>query len=160
MFHKKILLRTDEEQLDFDSTKLLGSLIKNGNKNSAWKILSTSITTIANQRNIASRSVLPMAFHTLGRTQIEVRRVVRGVKRKKRILWIPFPIREKRQSFLKIKWLLQSVKDDKSRRTFSEKLTNELLGLIYDKKKSKVFGKKKEVRKLAISNRSNSHFRW
>jgi hypothetical protein len=35
MFHKKILLRTDEEQLDFDSTKLLGSLIKNGNKNSA-----------------------------------------------------------------------------------------------------------------------------
>jgi ribosomal protein S7 len=55
--------------------------------------------------------------------------------------------------------LLQSVKDDKSRRTFSEKLTNELLGLIYDKKKSKVFGKKKEVRKLAISNRSNSHFR-
>ena len=83
-----------------------------------------------------------------------------GKKKKKIINLIPFPVKARRQHFLKVKWILAGAKEDKKQTNFSEKILNEMWNILYDPKKSVSLAKRKEIRKQILENRSNSHFRW
>lgn len=139
--------------------RLLGSLIKKGNKVAAKRILTNSFLEISKKRKVSAYKILKRAFSRL-ENFVEIKKVPWGKKKKKRINLIPFPVKPKRQNFIKVKWILESAKEDTKKVNFSKKLSAELYNLMYDKKKSKALAKKKEVRKLVIANKSNSHFRW
>ncbi len=161
--------------------KFIGSLIKKGNKVAARNILTSAIKNIWRNISLKQReekkkknqkiqkgqrkvdieidTILSSAFKDL-KTHVEIKKIVRGVKRKMRITWIPFPLSRKRQTFLKIKWIIQAARENRKKIAFSEKLSDELWNLIFDKRKSKALSKKLETRKLILANKSNSHYRW
>lgn len=139
--------------------KFIGSLTKQGNKVAARNILTTAIKNVFLRKKMDIDYILASAFKDL-QTHVEIKKIVRGVKRKMRITWIPFPLSKKRQAFLKIKWIVQAARENRKNITFSEKLTNELWNLIYDKKKSKALAKKLESKDIILANKSNSHYRW
>jgi ribosomal protein S7 len=90
----------------------------------------------------------------------EIKKVTWGKGRKARTNLIPFPLKRKRQNFLKIKWILDSIKEDQRKVNLSLKLADELWNIKYNEKNSKALLKKKDIRKLVLANRSNSHYRW
>lgn len=139
--------------------KLLGSLVKKGNKVAARRILTNTLITISKKKRVSTFRILSKVFKKL-ENHIEVKRVTWGKGRKARVNLIPFPLKPKRQKFLKVKWLVGSAREDRKKVDFSEKLSAEMWNLLYDKKKSKALAKKKETRRLVLANRSNSHFRW
>lgn len=139
--------------------KFIGSLIKNGNKVAARNILTGAIKSIFLKKKMDIDYILASALKDL-QTHVEVKKIVRGVKRKMRITFIPFPLSRKRQVFFKIKWIIKAARENRKNIDFSQKLTDELLNLIYDKKKSKALAKKKESKDLILANKSNSHYRW
>lgn len=139
--------------------KFVGSLTKNGNKVAAKRILTTALQTISKKKKIPVYQLLPKVFKRLDNF-VEIKKVTWGRGRKVRYNFIPFPLKPKRQKFLKIKWLVESAKEETKSVNFSEKLAAEMWNLLFDKKKSKALAKKKEIRKLVLANRSNSHYRW
>lgn len=139
--------------------KFIGSLTKNGNKVAAKNILTSAIKNIFLKKKMDIDYILALALKDL-QTNVEVRKSVRGAKRKMRITLIPFPLSKKRQVFFKIKWIIKAAKENRKNISFSQKLTDELLNLIYDKKKSKALAKKKESKDAILANKSNSHYRW
>lgn len=139
--------------------KFVGCLTKKGNKVAAQRILKLALLKISAKKKVPSYSLLPKIFKKL-ENFVEVKKVTWGQGKKQRINLIPFPLKPKRQNFLKMKWIIDAAKEDKRKLPFSEKLATEVWNLLYDKKKSKAIAKKKEVRQLVLDNRSNSHFRW
>ncbi len=139
--------------------KLLGSLIKKGNKVAAKRILTNSFLDISRTKKVPVYKILKRVFSKL-ENFVEIKKVPWGKKKKKTINLIPFPVKPKRQSFIKVKWIVESAKEDTKKINFSKKLSTEMFNLLYDKKKSKALAKKKETRRLIIANKSNSHFRW
>ncbi len=139
--------------------KFLGSLIKKGNKVAAKRILTESFLDISKKKKIPVYKILNKVFSRL-ENYVEIKKIPWGKKKKKTVTLIPFPVKPKRQNFIKVKWILESAKEDTKKVNFSTKLSSEMYNLLYDKKKSKALAKKKEVRKLVIANKSNSHFRW
>ncbi len=111
------------------------------------------------KRVIGGYSLFNAAFSKLDNA-VEIKKVPWGKKKKKIINLIPFPVKARRQHFLKVKWILAGAKEDKKQTNFSEKILNEMWNILYDPKKSVSLAKRKEIRKQILENRSNSHFRW
>ena len=133
--------------------KLLGSLIKKGNKVTAKNILEDSFLKVSAQNHVPINRVLSKVFSKL-ETFIEVKKV----KRRKSIHLIPFPIKRHRQNFLKIKWLLKGAKEDTRKVNFSEKLSLEI-SKIFLNKKSTAVEERKYMEKQIFVNKSNLHYR-
>ncbi len=55
---------------------------------------------------------------------------------------------------------MDSIKEDNSKKSFKDKLVDELAGIILKDKYSKSIQKNKTITKQAILNRANTHFRW
>ncbi len=144
--------------------RFLGSLIKQGNKTAAKKILTTSLfdlsrTEAALKENVPCYRVLPNIFKKLN-NYVEVKKIPWGKKKQKKFNLIPFPLKPKRQVFYKIKWIVGASKEDVNKVPYSTKLFSEMYNVLYDPKKSKALIEKKRVNKEIFSSRSNSHFRW
>lgn len=135
-------------------TKFLGSLIKKGNKIAAKNVLDNSFIQISKTNKYPAHLVLRKVFSKLN-CYLEIKKI----KIRKKIHFVPFPLTSARQDFLKIKWILDSAKQDSRKVNFSEKISTEI-SKIFLNKKSNTLLKKKYINKTALSNKSNIHYRW
>ena len=134
--------------------KFLGSLIKNGNKPAAKRILDKSLEIVSERTRISPSFVLRKIFPKL-HCYLEIKKI----KIRKNIHIVPFPLTSKRQNFLKIKWILDYVKKNNRRVDMSQKLATEFINIIKNKK-AKILLTKNSINREAVANKSNLHYRW
>lgn len=135
--------------------KFLGSLIKKGNKIAASRILHEAFLKASKKTKYPVYRIFTRIFKKLD-TYVEVKKVTK----RKRTHCIPFPVKKKRNQFLKIKWILDAAKEDTRNIKFADKLSVEIINLLYKKKKSKVLARKKSVYKEVMKYKANAHYRW
>ena len=87
--------------------KFIGLLIRQGKKKCSKKILDTSFQIVSRKLNLSLDLILVKLFLKL-QCFLEIKKRKLG----KNFHLVPFPIKRRRQNFLKIKWLLQSVNED------------------------------------------------
>lgn len=132
----------------------LGFLTKKGNKTVARKILTETFFIVSNSIKLPLYLIFLKIFKSLN-TFIEVKKI----KSRKNLHIVPFPISFKRKLYLIVKMLMDSVKKNKNKISFSKKLSLEIINLL-KKNKTKSLELKKTNLKLAVLNRSKIHFRW
>lgn len=135
-------------------TKFLGSLIKKGNKVAAKRILDNSFI----QASTINKNSVHLNLHKIF-SKLTCFLEIKKIKIRKKIHFVPFPLTAERQDFLKIKWILESAKEDLRKVDFSQKIGSELKNILLNTK-SKTLSKKKYINKIALLNRSNIHYRW
>jgi len=134
-------------------TKFLGSLIKKGNKVAAKRILDSSFVKVSAKNKIPVYLILNKIF-----SKLDCFLEIKKIKIRKNLHIVPFPLNSRRQDFLKIKWILESAKEDLRKVDFSEKISSEISNILLNKK-SKILSKKDYIKKQALLNRSNIHYR-
>ena len=134
--------------------KFLGFLIKKGNKFKGKKILDETFLSVTAKTRHSKQVALMMLFRSLN-SFVEVKKV----RVRRRFVLVPFPISLKRRSYLIVKWIMQSIKKDRKKNSFSNKLAREIISILKN-----ASSKTKKLRRLnfsqALANRSNVHFRW
>jgi len=133
---------------------LLGSLIRKGKKTKAKMILDAAFKSVFYKTKILPRKILKLLTVKLG-SIIDVK----TLKIRKNTHMVPFAIKMKRSDYLLAKNLINSVKEDTTHRSITEKLSEELFSIIKNKP-CKSLTKHKEMLKQATMHRSNLHFRW
>lgn len=136
-------------------TKFLGSLTKKGNKNAAGRILREAFLKASKRTQFPVYRIFSRIFKGLD-TFVEVKKVTK----RKNTHFIPFPVKKKRNEFLKVKWILDATKEDTRSVKYSDKLYVEILNLLYQKKKSKVLARKRNINKEVLLHKANAHYRW
>jgi len=87
--------------------KFIGLLIRQGKKKCSKKILDTSFQIVSRKLNLPLELIFVKLFLKL-QCFLEIKKRKLG----KNFHLVPFPIKHRRQNFLKMKWLLQSVNED------------------------------------------------
>jgi ribosomal protein S7 len=134
--------------------KLLGSLIKKGNKIKAKSILDSAFYELSNTTGYSINLLLIKLFVKLN-TFVETKTV--RIRRRRHL--VPFSIGLKRRSYLITKWLMEAVKENHQKIPVSKKIVAEIL-LILKNGQSKALKLKMLNDAQALANRSNLHFRW
>ncbi len=129
-------------------------LLKKGDINKAKKIFKNTFNILFRDTGLGSYSILSQIYLKL-HINFEIRRI--KVRRNSHI--VPVPLNAKRRYYLICKWIFDSVNANKSYQEFSIKLAAELLKILKDQNCESI-SKKKMVQSTAISNRSNTHYRW
>jgi len=129
-------------------------LLKKGDINKAKKIFKNTFNILFRDTGLGSYSILSQIYLKL-HINFEIRRI--KVRRNSHI--VPVPLNAKRRYYLICKWIFDSVNANKSYQEFSIKLAAELLKILKDQN-CESMAKKKLVQSTAISNRSNTHYRW
>lgn len=135
-------------------SKFVGSLIKDGKKIIAKKILDQTFYEISDTLNIPM-SLIQKKLDKKLKVYMEVKVVKRG----KRVNVIPVPINKNRQNFLIRKWIIASAKENLQKICFKDKLKAEIMQTIINKK-SPTIEKRLKLNNLVRNNRSNAHYRW
>ncbi len=133
----------------------LGLLTKNGNASASMKLLTKVFLMVSKKTGLSHKIIALKAFLSLN-IFVEVK----SVKRRKFKHLIPFPISLNRKLYLAAKWIISSALEDKRKVGFADKLSQELIVLVTNKKLSKSYKKRRSTLSLAIKNKSNVHFRW
>lgn len=132
----------------------LGSLIKKGNKVQAKKILDTTFLNLFQKTNLKLNTILKRISLKIGNI-VEIK----TIKRRRNTHIVPFPVNKSRRNYILVKKIIDSAKEDSTKRPLTQKLTDEIMNTIKGIS-SKSLVKNKKAVKLAIANRSNVHFRW
>ena len=133
---------------------LLGLMIKDGKKSLATQILKEAFIQASFLCNLPSVKIsIKLAESLL--CSVETRKL----KIKKTTYLVPFIISEKRKYFLISKWILTTVREDKRRVSFKQKLVEEFI-LILKKNKGETISKKNLNITQATKNKANIHYRW
>ena len=133
----------------------LGYLIKKGNKIQAKRIIDSTFLSLSQKLNLPLNIILRKILKKMGNS-IEIK----TIKMRKNTHVVPFAITQNRKNYLLVKKIMDSVKEDSSNRSVTEKLIDELTNILVSNKSSKSLQKNKLALKQAVSNRSNIHFRW
>ena len=134
--------------------KLLGFLIKKGNKIKAKKIIDSAFLEVSKK---TGHSLSFLLFKLFCKLNIFVESKTIRVKRSSFI--VPFSISLKRRSYLIIKWFMKIIIENKKKISISQKIAEEIF-LILKTPSSKVLKLRALNNMQALSNRSNIHFRW
>ena len=134
--------------------KLVGSLTKKGNRNTARLIVKFAFLRVSQILQKSVSFLFKALFYRL-----RVFSEARTISKRRRVHIVPFLIRTNRRFFLVSKWLLKGVLNNRQRIPVSFKLIAELLA-IFKKKGSEALKEKKKNTKLVLANRANLHFRW
>jgi small subunit ribosomal protein S7 len=132
----------------------LGLLTKKGKKTVAKNLLDDAFSKIQKISKLKINTVLNTLLSKLN-THVEIRKI----KIRKNTHIVPFPLKNKRRNYLIIKWILNSIEEDKRKVSYSKKLSEEILSIISNKI-SKTLTKKIYNNEQAVKNRSNIHYRW
>ena len=89
--------------------KLIGFLIKNGNKTAALTIFNKVCKKISTTIPVVSLSYFFSLFFMKLNTNIEIKKV----SFRKRVHFIPTPIKTSRKSFIIFKWIRQVISNNK-----------------------------------------------
>ena len=132
--------------------KFINSLMKNGKKTTAEKVLYGALENIKNKTGQDSIKVFKEALENV-KPQIETRsRRVGGATYQ-----VPVEVRSDRKQALAIRWILDAARN-RSEATMLERLSNELVDASQNK--GIAVKKREDTLKMAEANRAFSHFRW
>jgi small subunit ribosomal protein S7 len=132
-------------------SKFINSIMYDGKRSTAEKILYTSLDKIKNQ-NKDPIEVFNLAVSNV-RPNLEVRsRRVGGATYQ-----VPVEVKSSRSQALALRWILAASKKRKNK-TMAEKIFFELIDA--SQKKGSAVKKKEDVHKMAESNKAFAHFRW
>lgn len=134
--------------------KFIGFLTKKGNRTTSKYILDKTLELVSKKVKKSPKVILLLLFLKLN-VYIEIKKV----KIRNRSYTIPFSLSLKRRSYLIIKWILASTKQNKKKDSFINRLAFEIVHTLTTSK-SKTLLLKKINNSQAFLNRSNSHFRW
>lgn len=136
--------------------KLIGFLIKNGNKSASLAVFNKICTKIStNLPNISLSYFFSLFFLKLN-TNIEIRKV----SFRRRDHFIPIPIKNARKTFVIFKWIKQVISSNNQNIAFYNKLYNELLAVVFLETSSAIVKLKLENELKAYQYKSKAHFRW
>jgi ribosomal protein S7 len=133
----------------------IGYLIKKGNKIQAKRILDVAFFELSRKFNLPSIVLLRKIVRKMG-SNIEIK----TIKMRKNTHVVPFAINQHRKNYLLVKKIMDTVKEDTTNRPITDKLIEELTGILLSTKANKSLQKNKVLLKQAVLNRSNVHFRW
>ena len=132
--------------------KFINSLMKNGKKTTAEKVLYGALENIKNKTGQDSIKVFKEALENV-KPQIETRsRRVGGATYQ-----VPVEVRSDRKQALAIRWILDAARN-RSESTMLERLSNELVDASQNK--GIAVKKREDTLKMAEANRAFSHYRW
>jgi len=134
--------------------KFLGFLIKKGYKVQAQQILNSTLQKISKKTGFSSSKILLLVFLRLN-TFVEVKKV----RVRRRINYVPFPVKFKRRVYLMLKWIILAVKKNRRKIPVVKKLMFEIISII-KRYRSKALKLRRDNVNNAFRNRSNSHYRW
>jgi small subunit ribosomal protein S7 len=133
---------------------ILGSLIKNGKKVKAAKILQNALSLTSIKLGLPLNLILRIIYNKL-KLSVEPKSLkIRGGTH-----ILPVPVKEKRKFFLIAKTIICGIKKNKTSKSKEYKLFLELVKTIKTKNSASFKLKKYNVYR-AIQNKSNAHFRW
>ena len=131
--------------------KFINSLMKNGKKTTAEKVLYGALENIKNKTGQDSIKVFKEALENV-KPQIETRsRRVGGATYQ-----VPVEVRSDRKQALAIRWILDAARN-RSEATMLERLSNELVDASQNK--GIAVKKREDTLKMAEANRAFSHYR-
>lgn len=136
--------------------KLIGFLTKNGNKTGALLIFNKICDKISIIIPIISLSYFFSLFFSKLNTNIEIRKVTF----RRRVHFIPIPIKASRKIFIIFKWIKQVISSNKQNVSFYSKLYNELIAVVFLETSSSIMKLKLDNELKAYQYKSKAHFRW
>lgn len=136
--------------------KLIGFLIKNGNKSASLAIFNKLCNKISmNLPNVSLAYFFSLFFLKLN-TNIEIRKV----SFRRRDHFIPIPIKNSRKMFVIYKWINQVISKNTQNIAFYNKLYNEILAVVLLESSSAIIKLKLESELKGYQYKSKAHFRW
>mgnify|MGYP000621883905 CR=1 FL=1 len=132
---------------------VINFIIKNGKKELAKFLFSSALIKASKKTKVGCQLLLVTIFKKL-HSSIEVK----TIKRRFKILNIPFFISSTRQLFLKLKLFFSAVKLNSNNISYSNKICFELISIFKSNKAKGIFLKNQNLN-LALLNRANLHFR-
>lgn len=135
-------------------SKLVGLLIKKGNKNKAKLIVDSVFLNLSKQ---TKQSLSYLLFKIFLNLNVFVESKTVRIKRSSHV--VPFSIGLKRRSYLIIKWLMKAISENNKNIPIVDKIVEEML-LIINNSSSKALKLRNLNNSQAQANRSNIHFRW
>jgi ribosomal protein S7 len=135
--------------------KLIGFLTKEGKKNRAKQIVDKVLFFLI---KTTKNSFFYIFFKFFSKLSISVEAKILKIRKSKFV--VPFGIGLKRKIYLILKWLIQTVLENKKKKPLYKKISEEILSVLQDNKNSKLFALKKSNNEACIKNRSNLHYRW
>lgn len=153
MVQKKLYIKNKKGYPKLIKTKILNSLILNGNRLSSEKIVLNLFKLLYKLYNKN-----PIRFLKISIITISPILFVRKIKRKKTLLFeIPYVLKPSMRVFYALKEIINKVKKKKET-CFYIKLQQEFISIA---KRDNVSEKLKDnIHQLAFSKKSFSHFRW
>jgi ribosomal protein S7 len=136
--------------------KLIGFLIKNGNKTAALIIFNKICNKISATIPVISLSYFFSLFFFKLNTNIEIRKV----SFRRRVHYIPIPIKTSRKIFVIFQWVRQVLNNNKQNISFYNKLYNELIAVVFSEVSSPIIKLKLDTELKAYQYKSKAHFRW
>jgi len=140
---------------NFFYAKFLGLLMKKGKKSKIKKFLDKILIKVARKTKIPVNFVLCSLFLKLN-TFVELRKICS----RRSFHLVPFNISFSRRSFLVLKWLIISIKEEKKRMSLVNKFVVEIHKVLKNSSQSKALKLKSLNNSQAFANKANIHFRW
>lgn len=145
-------IELDSKYGDMVISKFLNSLMRDGKKSKAEKILYGALEIIGKKTGQDSLEVFHKALRNI-KPAVEVRsRRVGGATYQ-----IPMDVSPFRKQSLAIRWLLESTRK-RNEKSMAEKLSSELMDAAENK--GGAIKKKEETHRTADANRAFAHYRW
>lgn len=154
----QVILRQVEEDPIYGNklvTKLINRVMRDGKKSVSQSQVYQAFSLIQKEAGIEPLQIFLSAVEQIKPT-MEVRpRRVGGAAYQ-----VPMPVRGTRRESLAIRWLIQAAqkKSNKEFHTFAEKLAREIIDAAAGQ--GGAVTKKKDMERMAESNRAFAHFRW
>jgi len=136
--------------------KLIGFLIKDGNKAAALKIYNKICKKIITSVPAISVPYFFSLFFSKLNTNIEIKKV----SFRKRVHYIPTPVKISRKSFIIFKWIKEVINNNKQNTSFDNKLYQEIMAVVFAEKSSALMKLKLDTELKAYQYKSKAHFRW
>jgi small subunit ribosomal protein S7 len=142
----------DPKYGDLVLTKFMNSLMYEGKKSSAERIVYSALSRIESR---AKRDAIQLFHEALDNVKpaIEVRsRRVGGATYQ-----VPVEVRSSRRQALGIRWIISAARD-RNEKTMTERLSAELLDA--SNSRGNAVKKREDTHRMAEANRAFSHYRW
>ncbi len=133
-------------------TKLINSIMLDGKKGVAQKIVYDAFKTVEEKREKAALECFEEALANITPLlEVKARRVGGATYQ------VPMEIRPERRQALALRWLVLYARK-RNERTMAERLANEILDALNNA--GGAVKKKDETHKMAEANRAFSHYKW
>lgn len=133
-------------------TKLINSIMLDGKRGVAQKIVYSAFSQVAEKRGADALESFEEALNNImPMLEVKARRVGGATYQ------VPIEIRPERRQALGLRWLV-TYSRKRSERTMEDRLANEILDALNST--GGAVKKKDEVHKMAEANRAFSHYKW